>query len=91
MRESLETFLSRERLDAMPFLDANAVIAQKDRHLARKADLGFELWGLMALSVWWRQQTRRPFAAPAGRSDMKRIAFPPCQLSTTPSRVSIPV
>jgi asparagine synthase (glutamine-hydrolysing) len=91
MRESLETFLSRERLDAMPFLDASAVIVQKDRHLASKADLGFELWGLMALSAWWRQQTRRPFAAPVERSDMKRIALPACRPSTTPSRVSISV
>jgi asparagine synthase (glutamine-hydrolysing) len=91
MRDSLETFLSRERLEAMPFLDANGVIAQKDRHLARKADLGFELWGLMALSAWWRHHTRRPAAAPAVRADMKRVVFPPCHLPRTPSRVSITV
>jgi asparagine synthase (glutamine-hydrolysing) len=91
MRDSLETFLSRERLEAMPFLDPEAVTAQKQRHIARKADLGFELWGLMALSAWWRQHTRRPAAAPAVRADMKRIVFPPCHLARTPSRVSISV
>jgi asparagine synthase (glutamine-hydrolysing) len=91
MRDSLETFLSREHLETMLFLDAKAVIAQKDRHLACKADLGFELWGLMALSAWWRQHTHRGTARPTGRADVTRIVFPPCDLPTTSRGISISV
>ena len=63
MRESLELFLSRDRVAAMPFLDAGAVLARKEQHLAGTADLGFELWGLMTLSAWWHNLTSRETAS----------------------------
>jgi asparagine synthase (glutamine-hydrolysing) len=89
MRESLELFLSRERLGAVPFLDADEVLAQKDRHLAGAAELGFELWGLMALSAWW-QNHRRPLPTSRGeRADVTRLALPPFDQATTPSRLAI--
>lgn len=59
MRESLETYISVEALDKMPFLDRDAVLARKQDHLSGRTELGFELWGLMALSAWWSQQTDR--------------------------------
>jgi hypothetical protein len=76
MRDSLELFLSREQLAGIPFLDSQAVIAQKNRHLTGGADLGFELWGIMALSAWWRHHTQRPKLARVERADMKRITLP---------------
>jgi asparagine synthase (glutamine-hydrolysing) len=77
MRETLEVFLSPERLAAMRFLDADAVLARKNRHLAGKADLGFELWGLMALSAWWRHHARKGAAFTEKRTDTRRVILPP--------------
>ena len=77
MRDSLELFLSRDRLACMPFLDSAAVIAQKERHLAKTADLGFELWGLMALSAWWHQHNRRTARRGVDLLEPKRVSFPP--------------
>jgi asparagine synthase (glutamine-hydrolysing) len=78
MRNSLEVFLSRDRLNCVPFVDSKAIIAQKERHLRGEADLGFELWGLMALSAWWRHHSGRVLLPPLKRLDMKIIAIPPC-------------
>jgi asparagine synthase (glutamine-hydrolysing) len=85
MRDSLETFLSRERLCSMPFLDTDEVLARKNKHLAGTADLGFELWGLMALSAWWQHHTRRLASAPASDHDLQGITFPPCRRANAPS------
>ena len=57
MRDTLEAFLGRAALQRLPFLDARAVAAARDRHLSGRAQLGFELWGLMALSAWWNSIT----------------------------------
>jgi len=82
----------RESLAAMAFLDTDAVLARKNRHLAGEADLGFELWGLMALSAWWRHHNnRRSAAKPEGRADMNRIVLPPYGHPRTQSRVSMSV
>jgi asparagine synthase (glutamine-hydrolysing) len=91
MRESLEVFLSRERLAAMPFLDTGAVSARKNRHLAGEADLGFELWGLMALSAWWRHHGRRRAGRHAARTDMQQVALPPYGQPATPNRLPLSV
>ena len=77
MRDSVDLFLSRERLAAVPFLDVDAVLAIRDRHLAGAANLGFELWGLMALSAWWRQHACRDTRSPAMREDIRRLVLPP--------------
>jgi len=88
MRDSLEHFLSRDRLAGTPFLDSSAVLARKDQHLAGKADLGFELWGLMVVSAWWRHHSRRPILAPPDRGDMRRITFAPCHQALTSNSMS---
>jgi asparagine synthase (glutamine-hydrolysing) len=77
MRDSVDLFLSRERLAAVPFLDVDAVLAIRDRHLAGAANLGFELWGLMALSAWWRHHACRDTRSPAMREDIRRLVLPP--------------
>jgi asparagine synthase (glutamine-hydrolysing) len=86
MRDSLETFLSRERLRAMPFLDADSVLAKKAQHLGGKADLGFELWGLMALSAWWQQRMHGPAASGHPRADMTQFTPPPVTTDATTAR-----
>jgi asparagine synthase (glutamine-hydrolysing) len=91
MRDSLETFLSRERLSDMGFLDGEAVIAHKSRHLAGKADLGFELWGLMSLSAWWSHHRRRRGTSRKEATDMKQITFPSLQHPIRPVSPVVPI
>ena len=88
MRDSLEHFLSQARLADTPFLDSVAVLARKDQHLAGKADFGFELWGLMALSAWWRHHSRRTVSVPPDHGGMTRIAFAPCHQALTSNSMS---
>jgi hypothetical protein len=56
----------------------DAVLRVRDAHLARKAPLGFELWGLMVLSEWSAQQTGRPrlHAADDAALAAHRVALP---------------
>jgi len=72
MRDALEAYLSRERLRLLPFLDADAVVAHKERHIAKVCDLGFELWGLMSLSAWWGHHAD-PVHANLQTGDLVRI------------------
>jgi asparagine synthase (glutamine-hydrolysing) len=67
MRDSLEASLGTEAIAGLPFLDAKAVAALCDQHVSGRAQLGFELWGLMALSAWWRQVSA-PAATNSSRS-----------------------
>jgi asparagine synthase (glutamine-hydrolysing) len=77
MRESLETFLSRERVSQMGFLDTDAVMTRKHEHLSGKADLGFELWGLMALSACWGHHSRCSAVTIERETASRRIEFAP--------------
>ncbi len=86
MRDSLETFLCRERLASMPFLDTEAVLVRKDQHVAGKADLGFELWGLMALSAWWQHHTHQIPPTQGASDDTREMTFPPCGRAHSPAR-----
>ncbi len=91
MRDSLETFLSRERLSEMGFLDGETVMAHKSRHLAGEADLGFELWGLMALSAWWSHHRQRGRTLRKEATDMKQITFSPFQQPARPVSPALPI
>jgi asparagine synthase (glutamine-hydrolysing) len=51
--------LSPVRIDAIGLMRRDAVLRVRDAHLARKAPLGFELWGLMVLAEWCAQQAGR--------------------------------
>jgi asparagine synthase (glutamine-hydrolysing) len=54
-RPLVEEFLGRSALRALPWLDAAAIQAVKQRHMEGREQRGFELWGLMVLSAWIRQ------------------------------------
>jgi asparagine synthase (glutamine-hydrolysing) len=85
MRDSLELFLSRERVEALPFLDADTVLAKKTAHLDRRAELGFELWGLMALSAWWRQHS---VSMAGSRQSLQHASRPTTSPPNTEVRIS---
>jgi asparagine synthase (glutamine-hydrolysing) len=53
-RPLMEDLLSREALEAVGLLDTDAILRAKSLHLAHRAQLGFELWGLMVLVAWHR-------------------------------------
>jgi asparagine synthase (glutamine-hydrolysing) len=56
LRATTEDLLSRARLEAFGMLDVNSVLRAKTAHMEGRAQLGFELWGLMTLMAW--HQTR---------------------------------
>lgn len=53
LRPIVETYLTPQALGSVPFLDADAVMKAKEAHLSGRAQLGFELWGLLVLIEWW--------------------------------------
>jgi asparagine synthase (glutamine-hydrolysing) len=58
-RPLMTGLLDRDRVRALGLLDADAVADVVDRHLAGEA-LGWELWGLLVLVVWWEERVMRP-------------------------------
>jgi asparagine synthase (glutamine-hydrolysing) len=58
-RGLMTSLLDRDRVEALGLLNAAAVSAVVDRHLAGAA-LGWELWGLMVLVAWFDERVRRP-------------------------------
>lgn len=53
LRPIVESYLTPGALASVPFLDSGAVLRAKEAHLSGRAQLGFELWGLMVLIEWW--------------------------------------
>ncbi|HEX9621450.1 MAG TPA: asparagine synthase (glutamine-hydrolyzing) [Polyangiaceae bacterium] len=60
LRPLCEELLSERRIDALGVLSSRAVTAAKRSHMEGKAQLGFELWGLMVLSEWYRVRVETP-------------------------------
>ena len=60
-RALMSDLLSKQSLSELPWLNAAEVKRVESAHLAEKAQLGFELWGLMVLVAWHRARiTSRP-------------------------------
>jgi asparagine synthase (glutamine-hydrolysing) len=56
----MEETLSPERVRATGLFSADTVERVKQDHLARRANLGYHLWGLLTLFLWlkrWNVQT----------------------------------
>jgi len=70
--------LSPARIDAIGLMRRDAVLQVRDAHLARKAPLGFELWGLMVLAEWCAQQADRPALRAVGDATLAahRVTLP---------------
>lgn len=73
-RDLAEDLLSPTRLQALPFLDADEVIKAKDLHMSGKAQLGFELWGLMTLVAWYHARILRKAPHPP-QTNLQRVDF----------------
>ena len=74
-RELAEDLLSARALADVGLLDPVEVLRAKALHMSGRAELGFELWGLMVLVAWHR--ARIATIAPAARSaDLRRLDFP---------------
>ncbi len=74
-RMLVEDLLSRNEIDALGFLDTEAVLRAKDSHMAQSAQLGFELWGLMVLVAWHRARIRT-VARPERSDTLRRLIIP---------------
>jgi asparagine synthase (glutamine-hydrolysing) len=64
--------LSPEAIDKTGLLDCAQVVELRDRHLARRDALGFELWGLMVLIQWCRQRSEATPPAVISADEMSR-------------------
>ncbi len=62
-RPLISELLSPAATAATGLLAPEAVSAAVATHMSGRAQLGFELWGLMVLVAWWRERiARRPSA-----------------------------
>jgi asparagine synthase (glutamine-hydrolysing) len=74
MREVAEELLSEARIEALGVLRADTVARARDDHMQGRAQLGFELWGLMVLSEWYRLRVQAPPSGSDG--ELERREFP---------------
>jgi len=75
MRDTVEDLLCPRSLASIDVIDANAVLKAKKLHMDGKAQLGFELWGLMVLVCWHRQRIQaRPL--PSSSASLRRVYIP---------------
>jgi asparagine synthase (glutamine-hydrolysing) len=67
-RSLMDDLLSPASLSAIPQLNAPAIAAVVKDHVSGRRAYGWELWGLMVLAAWHRQQIqRRPVRRAAAR------------------------
>lgn len=67
LRPLAEELLSERRIEDLGVLRASAVSEAMRSHMDGRAQLGFELWGLMVLSEWYRVRVAtRPQGSPEG-------------------------
>lgn len=69
--------LSSEAVRATGVLDVPAVLAVRDAHLSGNQFYGFELWGLMVLTEWWRSRAQSPRFQPADAASVSRHRLMP--------------
>lgn len=76
-RPLIDDLLSPSSLSAIPELNAPAISRVVSDHLSRRRAFGWELWGLMVLVAWHRQQIqRRPGRRAAARPELVEFAAP---------------
>lgn len=75
LRPTLDRLLAKESLDPVGFLDVPAVLREKERHLSGRAQLGFELWGLMVFVEWHRLRIREARARNVS-TELRRVVLP---------------
>ncbi|MGQ0659177.1 MAG: asparagine synthase (glutamine-hydrolyzing) [Chromatiales bacterium] len=75
-RHLTEDLLAENSLREVDFLEAKAVTDARDQHLRGRAQLGFELWGLMVLVAWYRARMRTRPAPRAVADSLRPVVFP---------------
>ena len=70
-----EDLLSRKELDAVGCFNTDSVLRAKASHMEQRAQLGFELWGLMVLVAWHRARIRNSPRPKSGQT-LRRIIIP---------------
>jgi asparagine synthase (glutamine-hydrolysing) len=76
LRPTLESLVNRRMLDDLGVLNTDAILREKDRHLSGKAQLGWELWGIMVLVEWYQQRMKSSLLGAAAAKSLKRVTFP---------------
>ena len=77
-RPLVDELLSASSVASLSLLEGAAVARAVDDHMSGRRALGWELWGLMVLSAWHRQQIQRMPAVPdAPRPDAVTIPTGP--------------
>ena len=79
MREIAEDLLSRSSLECVDAINVDEALNAKTRHMEGKAQLGFELWGLMVLVEWHRMRIQRAPSQPVRPASTRRIELPSAQ------------
>jgi asparagine synthase (glutamine-hydrolysing) len=74
-RALAEELLSRKRIEALGLLDTAAVLRAKESHMSGRAQLGFELWGLMVLVAWHRARVET-LNRGDGQRALRRVIIP---------------
>jgi asparagine synthase (glutamine-hydrolysing) len=75
-RPLVDDLLSASSVASLSLLEGATVARAIDDHMSGRRALGWELWGLMVLSAWHRQQIQRvPAVAVAPRPDVVSIPF----------------
>jgi asparagine synthase (glutamine-hydrolysing) len=80
MRDIVEDLLSAVSLARLGVIRVQAVLDAKERHMQGRAQLGFELWGLMVLVAWHRTRIERAPLMRRPTTSMRRIFAPSAQL-----------
>ena len=81
-RPLVDDLLSPDSIRSIPWIDAHSVADVTSAHLSNRAQLGFELWGLMVLVAWYRSRVAHRPRAPRG-AELRRVslAFEPAEAS----------
>ncbi len=74
-RDLVEDLLSPNALAEIRLLDGAAITRAKDLHMHGRAQLGFELWGLMVLVAWHRARIMS-IPAVTRHPELRRVVVP---------------
>jgi asparagine synthase (glutamine-hydrolysing) len=73
----LDDLLSSKSLTHLPMLNARTISTACADHVAGRRSYGFELWGLMVLVAWHREQIQKQRTA-SGATGAREVVFSVC-------------
>ena len=69
-----DDLLTRAAIDGIGVFDTDAVLRAKESHMMQRAQLGYELWGLMVLVAWHRARIASAPTLPNNNA-LRRVVF----------------